>query len=258
MHQLSPDRKKYLMRQNSQTRSATLSRASAKSASPISPSNTGSYGPAAAAAMLPRLVPQLTGEGGFMKRFSMAGWSANPPAQPAQADPPTSPEPKAEKFGTKRGSRDLAAESKPLQSQGTGGLWNSWWASSGGDKSSEKAQTAKWYVDGVRNAKAMDTKLVKHLITLRVHLSTAQLVWIEEFVKDEGGIEALGAILSGLVGKGGKRKQLTEHEEMILLEVIKCLRVLLNTEVRRCSSLNEVVTETPLRRDSTGCCLPPR
>lgn len=75
-------------------------------------------------------------------------------------------------------------------------------------------------------------KLVKHLISLRVHLSTAQLVWIEEFLRDEKGMDALGTLLAGLVGKGGKRRALTDNEESVLLELVKSLRVLLNTEVR--------------------------
>jgi hypothetical protein len=74
-------------------------------------------------------------------------------------------------------------------------------------------------------------KLVKHLISLRVHLSTAKLVWIQQFVGEEKGLEVLGTLLAGLVGKGGKRRNLTDIETSNLLEIIKCLRVLLNTEV---------------------------
>jgi diaphanous 1 len=226
MYHLSADRKKYLLRQNSQSKSATLSRASARNAPPSPAANTSSnYG-----TLTGRLVPQITGDGGMLKRFSIAGWGAAAPAP--QPSPPTSPESKAEKFGTvSRSSKEgSAVDAKPLQGQSTGGLWGSWWTSSGGEKSAEKTNTAKSYVEGIRNARGMDTKLVKHLISLRVHLSTAQLLWIEEFVMDEGGLDALGNLLSTLVGKGGKRKKLTEHEEMVLLEVVKCLRVLLNTE----------------------------
>lgn len=98
-----------------------------------------------------------------------------------------------------------------------------------GAKETEK--TPRWYVDGLRSGRATDMKLVKHLISLRVHLSTASLVWIEEFVGEERGMEAIGKLLAGLVSKGGKRKKLTDIEETVLLEIIKCLRVLLNTEV---------------------------
>jgi diaphanous 1 len=225
MYQLSPDRKKYLLKQNIQSKSATLSR---KTPRPVVAQNTGgSFGSVGAAA---RLVPQFTGDGGMLKRFSLAGWGSAATAS-SQASPPSTPEPAKESFGTMSRSSRAPVEASPVQSQGTGGLWSSWWTSSGGSQTAEKTKTAKWYVDGVRNAKGMDTKLVKHLISLRVHLSTAQLLWIEEFVTDEGGLDVLGAILATLVGKGGKRKKLTEHEEMVLLEVVKCLRVLLNTEV---------------------------
>lgn len=46
------------------------------------------------------------------------------------------------------------------------------------------------------------------------------------------GMDALGNLLYGLVGKGGKRRKLSDTEETVLLELVKCLRVLLNTEVR--------------------------
>jgi diaphanous 1 len=101
-----------------------------------------------------------------------------------------------------------------------------------GDKGRiEKGHTARWYVDGIRAGRSTDIKLVKHLISLRVHLSTAKLVWIEEFVDAEKGLDALRILLADLVGKGGKRKILVDVESTVLLEVVKCLRVLLNTEV---------------------------
>ena len=131
-------------------------------------------------------------------------------------------------------------EIQPLQPQSTGG-WSSWWISSGGEKtntgSKEMATTPKWYVDGIRSGNATSTKLVKHLISLRVHLSTAKLIWIEDFVGQEKGLNALGELLANLVGKGGKKKDLGDVQTTILLEVIKCLRVLLNTEVSRKISL---------------------
>jgi diaphanous 1 len=126
----------------------------------------------------------------------------------------------------------------PLQPQGTGALWSGWWSLSGGavddkDLNKDTSQTARWYVDGIRGGKVTDTKLVKHLISLRVHLSTAKLIWIEEFSVEEHGMDALATLLAGLVGKGGKRKKLTDVEGTVLLEIIKCLRVLLNTEVNK-------------------------
>jgi diaphanous 1 len=122
-------------------------------------------------------------------------------------------------------------DAKPLYPQNTGGLWSSWWASSGGDRGGEKKNSPQSFLDALRNAKLMDLKLVKHLIALRVHLSTAQLPWINEFVRDEKGVRVLDILMTTLVGKAGKHKKLTAHEESVLFELIKCLRVLLNTEV---------------------------
>lgn len=172
-----------------------------------------------------------------MKRFSM--WGS--PLSPTHTGENRSlgAQPVGPNAGSKRRvSIDKATDSiELLQPQSTGGLWSSWWASSGGDKPStppsnkDIINSAKWYVDGIRTGRATDSKLAKHLISLRVHLSTAKLIWIEEFLTEEQGMDAIGALLANLVGKGGKRKKLADVEATVLLEVIKCLRVLLNTEV---------------------------
>jgi len=129
-----------------------------------------------------------------------------------------------------------AAEDQPLQPQTTGGLWSSWWVSSGGEKTAtqgknaKEAKTPKWYVDRIQG-KTLDTKLVKTLISLRVHLSTARVFWVKEFVETEAGLDALSAILASLVGRAGKRTHLSDMECAVLLEIIKILRVLSNTDV---------------------------
>jgi diaphanous 1 len=231
MYELSTERKRYLLQQNRQSRLTS-------NGSPNGPSavhNARSYGPSSSGALLPRLVPQLTGDAGLIRRFSMAGWGNT-------AAPALSPSARRSKGEIDSGGNSkvqmekVAEEMQPLQPQTTGGLWSSWWASSGGDKGriekeqNETAYTARWYVDGIRAGRPTDIKLVKHLISLRVHLSTAKLVWIEEFVDAEKGLDALRILLADLVGKGGKRKVLVDVESTVLLEVIKCLRVLLNTE----------------------------
>jgi hypothetical protein len=110
-------------------------------------------------------------------------------------------------------------------------MFGSWWASSGGEKNTgtESVISAKRYVDGLRRMEA-DSRLFKHLISLRVYLSTAKLPWIDDFIAEDG-MNALGGVLSALVDKGGKRTVLADIESAVLLEVIKCLRVLLNTQV---------------------------
>lgn len=209
------------------------------------------YGPTSAAGLLPRLVPQLTSDSGIMKRFSVAGWGSGT-SSPTASIVETSRN--SGEYDIRR--RDSVVSANPpldkptepstpvVQPQSTGGLWSSWWSSSGGEKSlasgapKQVEKTAKWFADGIRNGRSTDSKLVKHLIALRVHLSTANLVWIEDFMDVEKGMGALSKLLSTLVGKGGKRKKLTDIEDTVLLEVIKCLRVLLNTEVSRSLSVD--------------------
>lgn len=242
MYRLPPEQKRYLLEQNQVSRASTLSRsAGAKASKPSAAPST--YGPASAAAMLPRLVPQLTGDSGIMKRFSIAGWSTGSVSPPS--GPPDSPRSSVDLGSKRRDSivslkspAEKAVEPAPLLPQSTGSMWTSWWASSGGekgaagDRSREAEKTAGWYASGIRNGRTTDTKLVKHLISLRVHLSTANLAWIEEFVTTESGMNILSDLLARLVSKGGKRKKLTDIEDTVLLETIKCLRALLNTEVR--------------------------
>lgn len=213
-----------------------MSRAVGAKQSAVQTAVPSTVGPASAAALLPRLVPQLTGDSGLMKRFSIASWGSagSPTSSPDLASVDLSHR-RRDSAGSTKSQIDGVAGST-LQPQTTGGLWSSWWASSGGEKSAvtgakEIEKTPKWYVDGLRAGRATDMKLVKHLISLRVHLSTASLVWIEEFVGEEHGLDATGKLLGGLVSKGGKRRKLTDIEETVLLEIIKCLRVLLNTEV---------------------------
>jgi diaphanous 1 len=243
MFQLSPDRKRYLLQQNQQFRAASTPTASPTKSSArnaVHPSYAASYGPSSAAALLPRLVPQLTGDAGLMRRFSMSGLGGGVVSSPTSSV--ESSDCSSGEFDSVGGNTDrktqtdnMTDEIQPLQPQGTGG-WSSWWISSGGEKASsnkETINTAKWYVDGIRGGNATGSKLVKHLISLRVHLSTAKLIWIEGFVGEEKGLHALSELLAGLVGKGGKKKDLSDVQTTVLLEVVKCLRVLLNTEVGR-------------------------
>ena len=226
MRNLPSDRKLYLLRQNRQMRSTV-----SNNNGPSWTSHAASLGPTRASQFLPALVPQLTGDSGLMKRFSITNWGSSTPEL-------TSTSPKTNTPSTLETSTDKPDEIRPLQPQSTGSLWSSWWSSSGGSTSptssrlsSKDFTAAASYVQGIRSRRTNDMKLVKHLISLRVHLSTAKLSWVEQFLEDKKGMTALGTRLAELVGKGGKRKKLSDTEEAVLYEVIKCLRVLLNTEV---------------------------
>ena len=216
MYLLAPERKKYLLRQNRLFRSTSAS-TQATSNGTNNQGYAASYGPASGSTLLPKIIPTLTGDQapggtGIMKRFSIAGiWggAASPSSQvPAPTPipealhalppeiPPFSPAP-------------AVPEALPIVPQITGSLWGNWWSSIPKelDKSKEAAtpKTAAWYVDGIRNGKPTDSRLVKHLISLRVHLSTAKVAWIEGFLEVDKGMDAFGALLAGLVGKGGRR-----------------------------------------------------
>ncbi|EJD01599.1 FH2-domain-containing protein [Fomitiporia mediterranea MF3/22] len=237
MRNMPADRKRYLLRQNRQMRS-TVGRESSQS-----PAQSATIGPARAAPLIPALVPSLTGDG-IMKRFSISGWGSSS-ASETPPDVPSSPKINgttyaAEKL-SRRESSPAHSDIAPLQPQTTGGLWGSWWASSGTESwmssmSKSKATPSKdnsstvFYADGLRSRRPNDIKLVKHLISLRVHLSTAKVSWVERFLGESKGMDALASLLASLVGKGGKRKKLSDTEESVLYEVVKCLRVLLNTE----------------------------
>lgn len=45
-------------------------------------------------------------------------------------------------------------------------------------------------------------KLARHLISLRVHLSTAQLAWIGSFVAEFHGVDVIRDLLKDFVGEG--------------------------------------------------------
>ena len=232
MYNLAPERQQYLLEQHRE-RARSVSRATNPvHQRPAASPQASTYSPATSSGLIPRLVPQLTGDSGIMRRFSLVGWGTNSP-------PSHSPRASADFDVSTRAEEPRAASPTPIQPQSTGGLWSSWWNSSGGEKTStadnrqqESLKTPRWYTDRIRIGKPVDMKLVKHLITLRVHLSTADLAWIEIFVHDCKGLDLLNALLASLVGRGGKQKKLQNIEESVLLEAIKCIRVLLNTDVR--------------------------
>ena len=235
MHQLSGDRKLYLLDQHRQSRIATPKLNSHGAQPPYS----ATYGPSSAGNLLPRLVPQLTGDSGLIRRLSIGGWGATTAPPPSTSGSNRKGDWTESNWTTVQEAK-ATEEPQPLQPQTTGGLWSSWWASSGGEKTASRGQpkegkSPKWYVDGIKG-KALDTKLVKHLISLRVHLSTARVFWVGEFVGTEGGLGVLSAVLAGLVGRAGKRKHLSDIEGAVLLEIMKILRVLSNTEVSKQST----------------------
>jgi diaphanous 1 len=233
MHSLPLEKKRQLieqLRELDKTTSTTLL---------ASPTTSATYGPSSGSALLHRLVPQVSGDSSFFKRISAFptwGSTTSPP-------PPSFKGRQSGEFATgprfSVSSKKVEEDAQSVQPQATGSMFSTWWAALGGEATTdnEHSTSARAYVDGIRKSRNADAKLAKHLISLRVHMSTAKLPWIETFIAEEG-IIAISGLLSSLVGKGGKRKPLTDDENNVLLEVIRSLRVLLNTEVRLSNILN--------------------
>jgi hypothetical protein len=76
-------------------------------------------------------------------------------------------------------------------------------------------------------SKKTSTSLNKLLVSLRVTLSTAKIAFLHEFV-DLSGLDALGETLHRLLSPVIEAGSVAEQN---VVEVIKCLRVLMNTDV---------------------------
>ena len=218
MYKLPDMSKNYLMQQHNETRPKYT-------AHKHQSSHSISYGPSSGSALLPRLVPQLTGDSNFFRRLSLSNWGSG--------DLPSSSNPsiRSSVISHNTGSSERMEDIQYLSPQSTGGFWSSLWSLSGGDSSKRDSTSPSWYMEPLRTLKPTDPKLAKHLISLRVHLSSADLTWIEEFLENEHGVEGFDRLLDALVTRSGKKRNLTDAESSVLLETIKCLRALLNTEV---------------------------
>ncbi|KIK96072.1 hypothetical protein PAXRUDRAFT_32637 [Paxillus rubicundulus Ve08.2h10] len=199
----------------------------------VSQASSPTHEPSGGGTILPRLVPQLTGDSGIFKRIStFPAWysSAPPPLTLKDRDRPSGEFDTGRRLSSSSEKTEEASQpSQPSQPHTTGSMFSNWWAVLGGESTTEDATSVHSYIDGIRRARNADSKLVKRVISLRVHLSTAKLSWIESFIAQDGLTE-IGNLLSSLVGKGERRKPLTDSENSVLLEVIRSLRVLLNTE----------------------------
>lgn len=107
-----------------------------------------------------------------------------------------------------------------------------------------------------RRRKISQRSLVKHLIALRVRLSTSKLSWTQEFLAG-AGLEALESLLGKIATKlvSREREVQTDEDETVQTECVKCLRVVMNTEVRLRSTVHltddsQVGFEQVIARDS--------
>ncbi|GAA6056774.1 hypothetical protein JCM3770_006127 [Rhodotorula araucariae] len=226
MRQLPDDRKRFLVLQHRSSQGP--------SPEPLRPAKTGP--PAQAGSSLL----------GDVKRFSLAsvGWggfaaSSNPAVSPTPVRPVTT-------HGARSSSSPPASSpaSDPatphLQSQetGTSSSWTSWWTSPSnatgtGQASSQLAKDSpQFYRDQIRSTKISQRSLAKHLIALRVRLSTAKLAWAEEFVDAAQGLDALEELLSKVARrKADKEFAPSEEEKTVQIECMRCFRALMNTDI---------------------------
>jgi diaphanous 1 len=124
---------------------------------------------------------------------------------------------------------------KPLEKQVTGGLW-SWWTGNRPEEGSAEA-----YIEGLRAECVLKhveerieliisrrpTSLLKHLISLRVTLSTAPMEFIIDFL-DTRGLDKLEVIMIKLAPVP---KDKGDMNEQIVGEILKCLRSIMNIDV---------------------------
>ncbi|KAG9076931.1 hypothetical protein FS749_011224, partial [Ceratobasidium sp. UAMH 11750] len=230
----------------------------------IPSSNAGTaatFGPASASSLIPKLLPQFSG--GAMGKFSVGrfgSWTAASASAAAKAAGETTPVSTPPKQRTSGLASHAESEESPSPSTPppTNSLWASWWGGPGpvtaeGERSkgdngksaiaeltrvgqassppSEGRSTVDPYVAGIVGGKANSTTLVKHLVSLRIHAATAKLDWIQDFVGRSKGMEAISSLITSLVGKREKRWHLTQSESLVLLECVKCLRVVVNTDL---------------------------
>ncbi|KAL8283496.1 hypothetical protein RQP46_005599 [Phenoliferia psychrophenolica] len=194
--------------------------------------------------------------------------SASSPSHPTSTDPPPPQLPITKRFS-------LWADPSPAPSPATtpgmltpsttgrsgGGeeSWSSWWtlasnatgtattATTTNTSDDTAKDTPRFYVDQLRSTKISQRSLVKHLIALRVRLSTAKLAWTAEFLsgtegQDANGLDALGGLLGQMAHKLVLRKPASDADETVQGECVKCLRVLLNTDI----GFSAVLSTSPL------------
>lgn len=108
------------------------------------------------------------------------------------------------------------------------GFFSSWF----GLSSSTKIEgTPEFYIEKLLQKSILSKPLAERLQSLRVTLTTAKLSWIKDFI-DCDGLAALENVLERYT-TGTKRSisRNSDHDDRIQSECIRCLRVLLNTEV---------------------------
>jgi hypothetical protein len=144
MNAQTHDRKVYLLRQNQHFKTAIQRSANAAQVS------SASYAPSSGVGLLPRLVPQLTGDAGLLKRLSIIGWGSGTPSSPKTSQFLI---PDLSKSPSKSPISHTSDEIQLIRPQTTGGTWSNWWSPRGTSAPSGESMPAKWYVDCLKTSK---------------------------------------------------------------------------------------------------------
>lgn len=224
---LSDDRKKFLIAQNE---SAKCTPCKSKIQSPnetsTSPDHSGGL-----ADTLSRASTALVW-GNRFSIASIAGWTGDGVAT-SSSTPPTSSSAR-ESFPSSRVTSvttdsDESEAVKPNSTGASGSLWTNWW---GASSDTVEKDDPSYYPRLILTDKLSRKDLVKTLISLRVTLSSAKLIWISAFL-DERGLQALEHLLQVETQPLANNSvmEMKEMSNVILSESVKCLRTLMNTEV---------------------------
>ncbi|CAI2179903.1 4983_t:CDS:10 [Funneliformis geosporum] len=141
---------------------------------------------------------------------------------------------------------DVQEEIPQSSSISSGGFFSSWF----GLSSSTKVQrTPNYYVEKISQKNVSPKSLAERLQSLRVTLTTAKLSWIKNFI-DDNGLASLEYVLERYTA-GTRRIILrnSDHDGRIHSECVRCLRVLLNTEI----GFNQVLKSKSLINSIVFC-----
>lgn len=214
MRLLSGDRKSYLLSQHR-----------ASSVTPLRPQQTGP-------------TSRSTASSGIwdLRRFSLASMFTGQTEDGSSSITDASTRPGSAMDGT--GVSGHSPSSSIATASGYAGLptastvssWTAWLSPSSNDNyDPAPADSAADEVTALSNAKAGSQHLARRLVSLRVRLSTDRIQWSDSFVKN-GGLQALHRCLQG-ANKRAQSGKSNEYDEAALMDSIRSMRALLNTQV---------------------------
>lgn len=187
-----------------------------------------------------------------LKRFSLwsTGTVSDSSSRPQSPEGPSSPIMSDTASVLSFASRDTETHTPPAPLLQTATGWSSWFsagspakpstASSHAGSENNAIDTPIFYISQIVEGKLARAQLAKHLIALRVRLATAALSWIQDFLQHDGlaALEKVLRIFTCKTVTATGRDGITEMDESIQTEAIRCLRIILNTEVSGAESIS--------------------